>query len=121
MSKSTIDLQFIEMIQKRLQNDPDSAFVAQREELGQVYDRIRQNLSAGHDDRSNEGLFPEYIRANPQLLTALSEELVQEILNYVAGVCGYYRMIKSLRPLSNEEKDIGRQLTRLLQEAQDLL
>lgn len=121
MSKPAIDLQLIEMVQKILQRDSEPALETKREELSRIYERITNSLSTGEDQTATEQLLPEYMKSNPQIWTALTEEVVREALSYVSGVCDYYRMIKAHRPLTNEEKVMGRQLSQLLRAAQDLL
>jgi hypothetical protein len=121
MSKPTLDIQLIELALKILQRDTDPALAAKREELGRIYRRISHSLSAGEGETAAAQLLPEYMRSNPEVMTALSEEVVREALSYVSGVCDYYRMLKAKRPLTDEEKDVGRQLSQLLRAAQDLI
>jgi hypothetical protein len=121
MSKQIVDLQLIEMVQNLLQDDSDARLAPKREELSSIYERIRKSLSVGEDGAATERLLPEYMKSHPEILSAVSEEVVQEALNYVSGVCDYYRIVKSHRPLTNEEKILGRQLSQLLRTAEDLL
>jgi len=120
MSNLIAHLQLIEVVQKRLREDSDPGSATKREELTRIYECIKKSCETGDAKNATEDLLPEYMKSNPDILATTSEELVREVLKYVSGVCDYYRMIKTFRPLTDEERALGRKLSELLRGVQEL-
>src|SRR5260370_14796886 len=123
MSDLVVDLQLIEKVQKALEQDSTAAGASQRRTLTEIYQRIRDALtnSSGPEKACADNLLPEYMKEHPETLTALREQAIQDVISYVSQMCDYYRKVKAHRPLTDEEKVLGRDLAILLRTTQDLL
>jgi hypothetical protein len=117
--KLEADLRLIEILNGILEKDQDPALRARRDELRALHTSIRDAL--GGASPSSVRILPDFLLANPNLLSRLVQEEAGSTLAFVSDVCDYYRSVRQQRPLTEEERNLGKQLKELLTAVQDTL
>src|SRR5579871_2394052 len=65
-----------------------------------------------------QNLLKNIFSKDPELLTAASVETVREIIGFALACCAHYERIKASGHLNDEEKQVGKELTKCLTSAQ---
>jgi hypothetical protein len=123
MSKLMVDLRLIDRVSRILEKENSVTGLDERHNLNLTGQRIKQRLNSSKatEHFPADQLLSKHLEAHPNSLIALCDDVVEEVISYVSKVCDYYRRIKNYRKLTDEEKNIGKELAELLRAALELL
>jgi hypothetical protein len=122
MDTAKVDLDIVQTLNRFLEGHPNVEGESQRAQLSLIENHLREIIASGIPS-SSEGrnLLKSLFEKPPSLLAEVSVETVREIIGFALDSCNHYSEIKSRRPLTEEEEQVGRELTTCVGAARKLL
>lgn len=107
MPELTIDLRHLDRVLQRIESNEDPGLEEKRLKIRSEYERVKMDITAPQNS------------STPRDVIRLRLEVLIRVTSFVALSCDFYNAVRSSRPLDEEEKQIGRDLSDLLRQIQE--
>ncbi len=121
MEDASGDLELVRLLSELLRRQALSSNDADHVEIRLIENRIREIVGNNSQTSEPRRLLKNILEKNPSLLFEITVETVGEIIRFALDCYRQYVQIQSGRALTDEEKNVGKQVMQCLNQAKSLI